>query len=397
MKNKNILVGISGGIAAYKAALFVRLLIKEGANVQVIMTEFAKKFIGPLTLATLSKNPVITEFFNPENGQWNSHVDIGIWADAFVIAPATANTLGKAANGIADNLLLTTYLSARCPVFWAPSMDLDMFKHPAVIANIEKLKSRGNYIIDAETGELASGLDGKGRMSEPENIVQQLKFFFNSDKKLSGKNVLITAGPTYEKIDPVRFIGNNSSGKMGFAIADEMEKNGANVTVISGPVNIKCQNPNIKIINIQTANEMFEQTKLLYPNCDIAVFAAAVADYTPEFPAENKLKKQTDKITLNLVPTIDIAKEAGKLKSQKQINIGFALETENEIFNAKEKIKNKNFDLIVLNSLNDKGAGFAHDTNKISIIDKNNNVINFELKSKVDVAKDICLKIIEIL
>jgi phosphopantothenoylcysteine decarboxylase/phosphopantothenate--cysteine ligase len=397
MKNKNILVGISGGIAAYKAALFVRLLIKEGANVQVIMTEFAKKFIGPLTLATLSKNPVITEFFNPENGQWNSHVDIGIWADAFVIAPATANTLGKAANGIADNLLLTTYLSARCPVFWAPSMDLDMFKHPAVIANIEKLKSRGNYIIDAETGELASGLDGKGRMSEPENIVQQLKFFFNSDKKLSGKNVLITAGPTYEKIDPVRFIGNNSSGKMGFAIADEMEKNGANVTVISGPVNIKCQNPNIKIINIQTANEMFEQTKLLYPNCDIAVFAAAVADYTPEFPAENKLKKHSDKITLNLVPTVDIAKEAGKLKSQKQINIGFALETENEIFNAKEKIKNKNFDLIVLNSLNDKGAGFAHDTNKISIIDKNNNVINFELKSKVDVAKDICLKIIEIL
>lgn len=396
MKNKNILVGITGGIAAYKAAIFVRLLIKEGANVQIVMTEFAKKFIGSLTLATLSKRPVISEFYDPENGHWNSHVDLGLWADAMVIAPATANTMGKAANGIADNLLLTTYLSARCPIFWAPAMDLDMFKHPAVNKNIETLKSIGNHFIDAETGELASGLDGKGRMAEPEKILEYLKFFFDGQKKLKGKKIVITAGPTYENIDPVRFIGNRSSGKMGYALAAELAKQGAEVSVISGPVHIKCENPEVKIINVQSAREMYEQTKIIYPDCDIAIFAAAVADYKPEFSQDNKLKKNTDKLTVNLVPTVDIAKEMGEIKSDKQFNIGFALETDNEIKNAKAKISNKNFDFIVLNSLNDEGAGFLYDTNKISIIDKNNNVINFELKSKTEVAKDITDKVIEL-
>ncbi len=395
MKEKKIIVGITGGIAAYKAAILVRLLIKKGAEVQVIMTPFAEKFITPLTLSTLSKKPVLKLFFNPENGDWNSHVDLGLWADAFIIAPATANTMGKAASGIADNLLLTTYLSAKCPVFWAPAMDLDMFKHPAVQKNIETLKSFGNYIIDAESGELASGLEGKGRMAEPEKIADFLENFFNQKKKLSGHKVLITAGPTYENIDPVRFIGNRSSGKMGYALAEIFADNGADVTIISGPVNLRTNNENIKIISVESAEEMYIETKKHFPNNDIIIFAAAVADYTPAQPENSKIKKKTNKLQIELIPTKDIAKEMSRIKKDNQITIGFALETDNELTNAQQKINKKKFDFIVLNSLKDKGAGFAYDTNKISIIDKNNNITKFELKSKTEVAKDILNKMID--
>jgi len=397
MKGKKIILGITGGIAAYKAAILIRLLIKKGAEVQVITTPFGENFITPLTLATLSKRPVLKMFYNPENGDWNSHVDLGIWADAFIIAPATANTMGKAANGIADNLLLTTYLSARCPVFWAPAMDLDMFQHPAVTKNIETLKKYGNHIIDAETGELASGLDGKGRMAEPENIVTELENFFNSKKKLKNYNILITAGPTYENIDPVRYIGNSSTGKMGYALAEVLAELGASVTIVSGPVNIKANDKNIKIIPVKSAQEMFDATKKQFAKNDIIIFAAAVADYTPKSPSNIKIKKKTSSLNIDLKPTKDIAKELGKLKNKTQITIGFALETNNEIENAKQKIIKKNFDFIVLNSLNDKGAGFGHDTNKISIIDKDNNIETFKLKSKKEVAKDISNKIIELL
>jgi len=397
MKGKKIILGITGGIAAYKAAILIRLLIKKGAEVQVITTPFAEKFITPLTLATLSKRPVLKMFYNPENGDWNSHVDLGLWADAFIIAPATANTMGKAANGIADNLLLTTYLSARCPVFWTPAMDLDMFQHSAVQNNIGKLKSYGNHIIDAETGELASGLDGKGRMAEPEHIVEALETFFRSKKKLNNFRILITAGPTYEKIDPVRFIGNRSSGKMGFALAEVLAERGAKVSLISGPVSIKTVNKNIELISVESAKEMFNETETRFSNQDIIIFAAAVADYTPQNPANSKIKKKTSSLNIELKPTKDIAKELGKLKSKDQITIGFALETDNEVVNAQQKISKKNFDFIVLNSLNDKGAGFGHNTNKISIIDKDNNIEIFELKPKKEVAEDISNKIIELI
>ncbi len=397
MKGKKIIIGITGGIAAYKAAILVRLFIKKGAEVQVIMTPFAEKFITPLTLSTLSQKPVLKMFYNPENGDWNSHVDLGLWADAFVIAPATANTLGKAANGIADNLLLTTYLSAKCPVFWAPAMDLDMFKHSSVRKNINTLKSFGNQIIDAETGELASGLEGKGRMAEPEHIVSYLENFFNEKKKLRGHKVLITAGPTYENIDPVRFIGNRSSGKMGYALADIFSENGADVTLISGPVNLKTENQRIKTISVQNADEMFSETEKYFSKHNIIIFAAAVADYTPENPAQSKIKKKTDNLSIKLKPTKDIAKELGKRKKKNQITVGFALETDNELVNAQNKISKKNFDFIVLNSLKDKGAGFGYDTNKISIIDKDNNIKRFKLKSKTEVAKDILNKVVELL
>ncbi len=397
MKGKKIIVGITGGIAAYKAAILIRLLVKKGAEIQVLMTPFAEKFITPLTLSTLSKKPVLKMFYNPENGDWNSHVDLGLWADAFIIAPATANTLGKAANGIADNLLLTSYLSAKCPVFWAPAMDLDMFQHPAVQKNIQTLKSFGNYIIDAETGELASGLEGKGRMAEPENIVSFLENYFNQKKKLNGYKILITAGPTYENIDPVRFIGNRSSGKMGYAIAEVFAENGAEVTLISGPVNLKTKHQNIQTISVQNAEEMFNETKKHFPENDIIIFAAAVADYTPKNPVQSKIKKHTDSLKIELKPTKDIAKELGNTKTKKQITVGFALETDNELLNAQNKIKKKNFDFIVLNSLKDKGAGFGYDTNKISIIDKYNNIERFELKSKPEVAKDILNKVIKLL
>ncbi len=397
MKGKKIIIGITGGIAAYKAAILIRLLIKKGAEIQVITTPFAEKFITPLTLSALSKNPVLKMFYNPENGDWNSHVDIGLWADAFVIAPATANTIGKAANGIADNLLLTTYLSAKCPVFWAPAMDLDMFRHPAVQKNIQTLKSFGNYIIDAETGELASGLEGKGRMAEPENIVNFLENHFSQKKKLRNLKVLITAGPTYENIDPVRFIGNRSSGKMGYALAEVFAENGAEVTIISGPVNIKPENREIKIISVESAEEMYNQTKKHFPENNIIIFAAATADYTPENPAISKIKKKTNYLNIKLKPTTDIALELSKIKLKNQTTVGFALETDNEIINAKNKLKKKKFDFIVLNSLKDKGAGFGYDTNKISVIDKDNNIKNFELKSKTEAAGDILNIITELI
>ncbi len=390
---KRFIVGITGGIAAYKAAILIRLLIKQGAEVKVIMTPFSKKFITPLTLATLSKNPILVDFYNPENGDWNSHVDLGLWADAMIIAPATANTMAKMANGVADNLLVTTYLSARCPVFFAPAMDFDMYKHQSTLNNINKLKSYGNHFIEASSGELASGLHGKGRMQEPEIIVETVNKFFENSKKLKGKTALVTAGPTFEQIDPVRFIGNNSTGKMGYAIAESLAKHGATVNIISGPVSVTTNNKNIKIIKVRTAAEMFEKTTEYFKNSEIAIMAAAVADYTPVVSYNEKIKKKPDKMTIELKPTKDIAASLGLQKTKSQILVGFALETTNELSNAISKLERKNFDFIVLNSLNDKGAGFEHDTNKITIIDKNNNIEKFELKSKNKVADDIVNKV----
>jgi phosphopantothenoylcysteine decarboxylase/phosphopantothenate--cysteine ligase len=386
---KNILLGITGGIAAYKAAILIRLFIKAGCNVKVVMTPFAKNFITPLTISTLSKNPILVDFYNPENGDWNSHVDLGLWADAYVIAPATANSIGKMANGIADNLLLTTYLSAKCPVFFAPTMDLDMFKHPATQKNIKILIERKNICIDADSGELASGLEGKGRMAEPEIIFNIVKSFFEHKNDFQGKKVLITAGPTYEHIDPVRFIGNYSSGKMGFAIAEELANRGADVFLVSGPVNLKQNNSNIKRFDVVSALEMFDKCINLFHDVDFIILAAAVADYSPIVKNENKIKKQEETLTLELKKNPDIAFNLGKLKKENQKIIGFALETDNELSNAKEKLIKKNFDFIVLNSLNNKGAGFNTDTNKISIIKKDYSIINFDLKTKQEVAKDI--------
>lgn len=395
MCGKNILLGISGGIAAYKAAILVRMLVKNQANVKVIMTPMAKKFITPLTMATVSRNPILVDFFTPENGNWNSHVDLGIWADAYLIAPATANTLAKMANGIADNLLLTTYLSSRCLIFAAPTMDLDMYKHVATQRNIDRLQADGVHMIQPESGELASGLIGKGRMAEPEQIFRQLSRFFEKKQKLRAKTFLVTAGPTYEEIDPVRYIGNHSSGKMGFAIAEELAAQGAFVKLICGPTHCKCQNANIERINVVSAKQMYEQAVRLFPKADGAVMSAAVADYTPQFVSENKIKHSEENISIKLTPTKDIAEELGKIKTAKQCLVGFALETNDEIANAQKKRKKKNLDFIVLNSLNDKGAGFGVDTNKITIIDSNNNFYNFELKPKTDLAKDIVEKIVE--
>jgi len=361
------------------------------------MTPTAKEFITPLTLATLSKNPILVDFFNPENGEWNSHVDIGLWADAFIVAPATANTIAKMNYGIADNLLLTIYLSAKCPVFFAPAMDLDMFKHPATQKNIAELIKRGNICIDATSGELASGLSGKGRMAEPEEIYNIVNEYFNSNNSLKGKKILITAGPTYEKIDPVRFIGNHSSGKMGYAIAQECLDKGAEVLLISGPVSIKEPLGNIKVINVRSANEMYDACINNFANFDIAIMSAAVADYTPEVVYNNKVKSTKDNLQIKLKATKDIAKELGKQKKSNQKIIGFALETNNEMDNALIKLNKKNLDFIVLNSLKDKGAGFSHNTNKITIVDRNKNINKFNLKSKKDVAKDIVSKLIDIL
>lgn len=389
LKGKNILLGITGGIAAYKAAILVRLLVKEGAQVKVVMTKLAKEFITPLTLATLSKNPILVDFFDPENGQWNSHVDLGTWSDLYVIAPATANSMGKMANGIADNLLLTTYLSAKCPVMLAPAMDLDMFQHPANLKNIETLKSYGNIIVDAESGELASGLIGKGRMAEPEIITERIIEFFSSKKKLKSKKVLVTAGPTFEPIDPVRFIGNYSSGKMGYAIAEELANQGAEVILVSGPTHLETSNSFITKVSVQTAQEMFEASMKFFPDCDVAIMSAAVADFRPSVKSDSKLKRGKDNMEITLEPNKDIAAELGKIKKQTQLLIGFALETNNELENAKKKIHTKNLDFIVLNSLNEKGAGFGVDTNKISIIDSQEKITSFDLKSKQDVAIDI--------
>ncbi|MCD4832422.1 MAG: bifunctional phosphopantothenoylcysteine decarboxylase/phosphopantothenate--cysteine ligase CoaBC [Bacteroidales bacterium] len=389
LKGKNILLGITGGIAAYKAAILVRLLVKEGADVKVVMTKLAKEFITPLTLVTLSKNPILVEFFNPENGQWNSHVDLGSWSDLFVIAPATANSMGKMAHAVADNLLITTYLSAKCPVMIAPAMDLDMFKHPANLKNIETLKSYGNVIIEPESGELASGLIGKGRMAEPEVITERIIDFFSSKKKLKSKRILVTAGPTFEPIDPVRFIGNYSSGKMGFAIAEELANQGAKVILISGPSHLETSNSLITRINIQTAQEMYNESVKHFPDCDAAIMSAAVADFKPAVQFDKKVKRGKDNMQITLEPNKDIAAELGKMKEKNQVLVGFALETNDEIKNAKKKIKNKNLDFIVLNSLNEDGVGFGYDTNKINIIDNQDNVTEFNIKAKKDVAVDI--------
>lgn len=395
LKGKKILLGVTGSIAAYKAAFFVRLLVKEGAEVQVVMTKASQDFITPTTLATLSKNPAFTAFTKNVSGEWNNHVDLGLWADVMIVAPASANTLGKMANGLCDNLLIATYLSARCPVFFAPAMDLDMYQHPSVLANIEKLRSYGNHLIEAEHGELASGLTGTGRMAEPEHMVAILKDHFGAKRPLANKRVLITAGPTYEAIDPVRFIGNHSTGKMGFAIAEEAARQGAKVTLISGPTYLNAVHPDIELIRVQSGREMYEVCLKVNNESDINIMAAAVADYAPKEVASEKIKKQTSEMSIDLIKTTDIAKELGGLKRKGQINVGFALETNAELQNAQDKIRKKNFDLIVLNSLRDKGAGFGHDTNKISIIDKENNILDFELKTKQEVAKDIINAILE--
>lgn len=394
---KHIVLGVTGSIAAYKAATLVRLLVKEGAEVKVIMTPLAKEFITPLTLATLSKNPILVDFFNPENGNWNSHVDLGLWADLYIIAPASANTIAKMANGVADNLLLTTYLSARCPVMVAPAMDLDMYAHPATQKNIATIAGYGNIIIEAAFGELASGLSGKGRMEEPETVLRRVIDFFNSSNRFANRKVLITSGPTYEYIDPVRFIGNFSSGKMGAALADEFAKQGAQVTFISGPAGVYPKDTSITRIDVVSASEMLEAAKNSFPSADIAVMVAAVADFTPETVADNKIKREADDLILRLKPTVDIAATLGKVKRNNQLLVGFALETANEQVNASEKLKRKNFDLIVLNSLNDKGAGFSGDTNKITLINTKGEITPFETKSKQQVAADIVSAIFEII
>jgi len=389
LSGKNIILGVTGSIAAYKAAQLTRLLVKERANVKIVMTPLAKEFITPLTLATLAKNPILVDFFDPTNGNWNSHVNLGLWADAYVIAPATANTLGKMANGIADNLLLTTYFSAKCPVFVAPAMDLDMFAHPATQQNIQKLLSYGNHIIDAASGELASGLEGKGRMAEPEDIVRHLQEYFSHTQSLEGKKVLITAGPTYEKIDPVRFIGNYSSGKMGFALARTCAERGALVTLIAGPVNQTISHPRIQRIDVESAEEMHNAATERFSESDISILCAAVADFTPENKAEQKLKRGKNGLTLQLKPTHDIAASLGATKRDNQLLIGFALETNNEEENAFLKLQRKNFDLIVLNSLRDPQAGFQYDTNQITILDRNGILQPFPLKDKKEVSEDI--------
>lgn len=393
---KNILLGITGGIAAYKTTFLVRLLIKAGANVKVILTDSASSFVSPLTLATLSKNPVVSSFViddEKEGLSWNNHVELGLWADYMIVAPATANTLSKMANGVCDNMLLATYLSAKCPVLFAPAMDLDMYKHPSTTISFDKLASFGNIMIPAGKGELASGLHGEGRMAEPEEIVNHLKQFIRNGLPLSGKKVLITAGPTYEAIDPVRFIGNHSSGKMGFELAKAAANFGAEVFLISGPSHLEVMHDLIKLIRVTSADEMYKAAHEYYPSTDIAICAAAVADYKPKTKAEQKIKKKDSELTIDLVKNKDILFSLGEQKKH-QFLVGFALETENEVDNATNKLKKKNLDAIVLNSLNDKGAGFGKSTNKITIIDKNLDIKTFDLKTKAEVALDIVNEII---
>ena len=388
LNGKKILLGVTGSIAAYKSAVLIRELVKKGAEVKVIMTPLAKEFITPLTLATLSRNPILVDFFNPENGDWNSHVDLGLWADAYLIAPATANTIAKMAYGIADNLLLTTYLSSRAPVFIAPAMDLDMFAHATTQENIQKLKEKGCHLIYPASGFLASGLEGKGRMEEPENIAAVIDDFF-TPKPLNGKKILITAGPTYENIDPVRFIGNYSTGKMGFALAETCAAQGAEVTLVAGPVQLKTKHKNIRQIDVRSADEMYRQAVNYFPDADVAILCAAVADFKPKSPSDKKLKRGNDSLTVELVPNKDIAQALGKIKKPTQRLIGFALETNDEEQNAQRKMESKNLDFIVLNSLNDENAGFGYDTNKITILHRTGEKKSFELKSKENVAEDI--------
>lgn len=396
LKDKKILIAVTGSIAAYKIASLVRLLIKAKAKVQVIMTESASEFITPLTLATLSKNPVYTSFYKSENGEWNNHVELGLWADIMLVAPASANTIAKMSSGICDSLLMATYLSAKCPVAFAPAMDLDMYQHPSTKENIAKLIAFGHEMIAPGTGELASGLMGEGRMAEPEEIVSYLENKLNPINFYTNKNILVTAGPTYEAIDPVRFIGNASSGKMGYALAEAFAEKGANVTLISGPTNLKAHHSNIQTISITSAAEMYAAVQSNFEKTEIFVMAAAVADYTPTLQAKEKIKKTTGEMNVELTKTIDILKYIGEHKSKNQISVGFALETENELSNAQSKLKSKNADLIILNSLKDKGAGFNGDYNKVTMLDKQGLVEEYELKTKSKVAEDILQKITQL-
>ncbi len=394
LKGKHIILGITGSIAAYKAATIIRLLVKRGAEVQVVITPAGKEFITPLTLSTLSSNPVISEFFSNRDGSWNSHVDLGLWADAMLIAPVTAATIGKMANGIADNMLITTYLSCKAPVFVAPAMDLDMFAHPSTQQNLDRLRSFGNYIIEPGEGELASHLVGKGRMEEPEQIVEELNAFFDGQQLLKKKKILITAGPTYEKIDPVRFIGNYSSGKMGFALAESCAAQGAEVILIAGPVALQTYHPQIRRIDVESADEMYKAAMTAFPSVDAAILCAAVADYKPQIQHSEKIKReQSGQMTLQLIPNPDIAASLGGIKKNGQLLVGFALETNNEVQHAQGKLKRKNLDFIVLNSMRDAGAGFRCDTNKITIIDAEGGKEDFPLKSKQQVADDIIRKL----
>ena len=392
LKGKKILLGVCGGIAAYKSALLVRLLVKNGAEVKVVMTDSAKSFISPLTLATLSKNPALCDFFDPKDGSWNKHVDLGLWADALVIAPATANTLAKMANGLCDNLLLATYLSARCPVFFAPAMDLDMYKHPSTLKNIHTLQGFGDILIPAETGELASGLTGEGRLAEPETIVFTLQNFFTRQNTFGGKKMLVSAGPTFEAIDPVRFIGNHSSGKMGVAIAEQARLMGADVTLICGPSSVE-SNPLIKRINVMSGDEMAQAMHATFSSVDICIMSAAVADYKPSEFSSEKIKKNEPVLSLTLEKTRDILAELGKEKTSQQILVGFALETQKELDYAIDKLERKNLDLIVLNSLRIQGAGFGHDTNVVTLIDKNQHKEETPILPKSEIAKIILQKV----
>ena len=396
LKGKKIVLGITGSIAAYKACQIIRLLVKAGAEVQVVITPAGKEFITPITLSALTQKPVISEFFAQRDGTWHSHVALGLWADAMLIAPCTASTLGKMAHGVADNMLITTYLSMKAPVFIAPAMDLDMYAHPTTQQNLDTLRSFGYHIIEPQSGFLASGLEGKGRMEEPEKIVEVLDVFFSKSLPLTGKNILITAGPTYEKIDPVRFIGNYSSGKMGFALAEECARRGAHVKLVAGPVAIQAKHENIQRIDVESGEEMYQAAVQHFPNCDAAILCAAVADYRPAEQADKKLKREADDLLLRLVPTRDIAAELGRMKSNEQVLVGFALETNDEETNAQKKLEKKNLDFIVLNSLQNKGTCFRSDENQITIISRNGK-IEYPKKPKKDVASDIidnlfCLK-----
>ena len=397
MQGKKIILGVTGSIAAYKASTLIRLLIKQGAEIKVIMTKDAHHFITPLTLGTLSKNAVLTEFVANNQGEWNNHVSLGLWADMMLIAPATANTIAKMANGLCDNLLLATYLSAKCNVYIAPAMDLDMYAHPSTQLNLQKLRDYGHTVLPVANGELASGLVGQGRMIEPQEIVDFLLHNTQTSRKLKGKKVLVTAGPTYESIDPVRFIGNHSSGKMGFALAENFARLGADVTLITGPTEIILSNKFIKRIDVTSANEMFEKTVNAFEKSDIAVMSAAVADYTPEKVSISKIKKSGDELSLKLKKTKDILAELGRKKNKKQVLVGFALETDNELENALKKLHAKNLDFIVLNSLKTKGAGFGHITNKVSILNRNGTKVDYKLKSKQEVAVDIINNIMKLI
>jgi len=397
LTGKNILIGITGGIAAYKIPSLVRLLKKAGAEVQIVMSPMSKEFVTPLTLSTVSGRPVLSEFFHKETGEWNSHVELGMWADIFLIAPATASSMGKMVNGIADNLLITTYLSAKCPVLFAPAMDLDMYKHPSTTKNVSELVTRGHILLEPNHGELASGLCGEGRMQEPDQIMKVIVDQLKKKADLEGKSVLISAGPTYESIDPVRFIGNHSTGLMGYELAEECANRGAIVTLVSGPSNLQISHSNIKKIDVISADDMLNVCIAAFSQANIAIMAAAVADFKPKNISSKKIKKSDKFNSLDLIPTQDILAKLGKLKKKGQVLIGFALETNNEIENAKKKLKNKNLDFIVLNSLQNKEAGFGKKTNQVTIIDKAFNQINYKVKTKKEVAADIVNKIKELI